>query len=55
MKKKNRQAPDDFKGPRPAEEISFDVTVCSPEFQEGCKEPAEEQLDKVENKKKDER
>lgn len=30
---------------RPEEEISFDVSVCSAEFPEGCKKPASEQLE----------
>jgi hypothetical protein len=45
-----KQDSNDFKGPRPEEEISFDVSVCSPEFKEGCKDPAGEQLDKATGK-----
>ncbi len=46
MDQNPKQNPNDFKGPRPEEEISFDVAVCSPEFKEGCKEPTDEQIDR---------
>lgn len=52
MEKNAKQNPNDFKGPRPEEEISFDVAVCSPEFPEGCKESTDEQIDKETSKEK---
>ncbi len=51
MEKNPKQKPNDFKGPRPEEEISFDEAVCSPEFKEGCKEPTDEVIDKEKSKK----
>jgi hypothetical protein len=52
MEMNPQQRPDDFKGPRPEEEISFDVTVCAPEFPEGCIESTDEQVNRAENRER---